>query len=182
MPSSHSQPPSNTPETAEKSAPVVVLQPVARSEAPVLVNLFELYVYDFSEFMPLELKASGRFEIPLSDGWWNEPHHHPFFIRSEDKLVGFALARRGSRVTGASDIMDMAEFFVLRGVRKKNIGSAAAHALLRAIPGRWEIRVRQSNAASRFWSRVAESWPGSHEASTFETADGARWNLLRIEP
>ena len=40
----------------------IALHAIARSDAPVLANLFELYVHDFSEWMPLELKESGRFE------------------------------------------------------------------------------------------------------------------------
>jgi len=183
MLASHSHPSSNALDISSQPAAVVTLRPIARTEAPVLVNLFELYVYDFSEFTPLELKASGRFEIPLADAWWNEPDHHPFFILRDDKLVGFALARKGSRVTSANDVMDIAEFFVMRGERKKNVGLLAAHSLLRTILGRWEIRVRQSNApASQFWSRVAERWSGSYDTSTFETPDGASWNLFRIEP
>ena len=33
-------------------------------DAPILRNLGELYAYDFSETVPLELHASGRFEVP----------------------------------------------------------------------------------------------------------------------
>ena len=67
---------------------MITLKPIARSEAPVLAQLFELYAYDFSEHMPLDLKPSGRFDIPIADAWWSDSDHHPFFLYSDDKLVG----------------------------------------------------------------------------------------------
>lgn len=165
------------------SRDVLKLQPISQIDAPVLAQLFELYAYDFSEFMPLELKASGRFEIPVAEAWWSGAGRHPFFIHYYGKLAGFALVRRGSQVTGDEHVMDMAEFFVVRGARKKHIGQRVAHELLRMFPARWEIRIRQSNvAAASFWTRVAQAWPGAHTTTTFETTDGASWNLIRVGP
>ena len=91
------------------------------------------------------------------------------------------LARRGSRITTATDVMDVAEFFVIRGARGKGVGAAAAHALLAAFPGRWEIRVRQTNPlAKRFWGRVAHTWAGRPVASEAFTAEGVPWDVFRL--
>ena len=90
--------------------------------------------------MPLDLKYNGRFDVAIADEWWTSGAHFPFFIRYGDKLSGFALVRRGSRITGASDVMDIAEFFVVRGARGKRVGIQAAHALFETFLGRWEIR------------------------------------------
>ncbi len=159
----------------------VSLEAIAREQAPILENLFELYCYDFSEHLPLELKPSGRFEIPLADAWWSEADHFPFFIREGAKLVGFALARRGSRVTGASEVMDVAEFFVLRGVRGRGLGARAAQALFAKFATPWEIRVRPSNGqAQRFWSRVVESWLGRALAPEPVLLGDTTWNVLSV--
>src|SRR5262249_44632412 len=146
---------------ATSSLPAV-LEPIGRDEGrPVLLSLFELYAHDFSEFVPLDLNANGRFDIAVSDRWWSRDDHFPFFLKWEGKLAGFALVRRGSRITGAYDVMDMAEFFVVRAARGKRVGTSAAHALFAAFPGTWEIRVRRANApAARFWSRAVEAWTG----------------------
>ncbi|MBV9947285.1 MAG: GNAT family N-acetyltransferase, partial [Myxococcales bacterium] len=155
------------------SEPAVTLEPIAREQETVLQNLFDFYVYDFSEQLPLEIKPSGRFELRVGDAWWTTEGHFAFFVRYAGSLCGFALVRRGSRVTGTADVMDMAEFFVARGLRRRRIGQKAAHALFRAFPGRWEVRVRRSNvSASRFWARVAESWSGRPAASTFYESEG----------
>lgn len=157
------------------------LEEVAPEQAPVLQQLFELYCHDFSEQLPLELKASGRFEIPIGSEWWTRDDHFPFFIRRQDVLAGFALVRRGSRVTSADDVMDVAEFFVVRGARRSGVGAAAAREVFARFPGAWEVRVRTSNrAALAFWSRVVAERSGSPPAPQAFERDGAAWQLLRL--
>jgi predicted acetyltransferase len=180
-----SQPSSSDPDTSTRTAPIrprVVLEPIAKEQAAVLQNLFELYVHDFSEQVPLALEATGRFEVSPGDRWWTDGHY-PFFIRCDEKLCGFALVRRGSRFTGAMDVMDVAEFFVVRGARRKRVGATVAHALFTAFAGGWEIRVRRSNpAALEFWSRATEEWVGRPVARAHVSFEGVDWNVLRIEP
>ncbi len=165
------------------TAPPISLQPITVDHASVLRNLFQLYVYDFSELLPLDLGPSGLFEPPLGEEWWTRDDHFAFFIRSAEagKLVGFALVRRGSRVTDASDVMDVAEFFVVRGARARGVGSAAAHALFARFDAPWEIRVRESNLpAHKFWSRVVSLSQGSPPTAEPFVRDGVRWNMLRV--
>ena len=159
----------------------VVLEPITRESASILHNLFDLYAHDFSEHMPLQIKPSGRFEITPGEVWWTRDDHFPYLIKQREQLAGFALVREGSRVTGASDVMDVAEFFVLRGMRRKGVGRRAAHALFRSFPGAWEIRVRRTNAAAiPFWSRAAETWTGQPPASSPFSIEGVDWDVLRF--
>lgn len=147
----------------------------------VLENLFELYCYDFSEQLPLELKASGRFEIPLDEAWWKRDDHFPFFIMAGSALVGFALARRGSRVSGAAEVMDVAEFFVVRGSRGRGVGARAAQALFAELPSRWEVRVRASNlGALRFWGRAVQGWLGRTLEPASFSLEGVPWHVLSV--
>ncbi len=162
--------------------PPIVLEPIVRDQAFVLANLFELYVHDFSEQVPLDLKPNGRFDVPVDERWWQSDEHFPFFIRTGGKLCGFALVRRGSRVSAVTDVMDLAEFFVVRGARTKGVGTSAAHALFAAFPGGWEIRIRQTNvAAGIFWRKVAERWADGSTTATAYAAAGVDWEVLRLE-
>lgn len=157
----------------------IVLEPVTVDTSPTLLNLFELYAYDFSEHVPLPIKASGRFELTLADAWWTREDHFAYFIQLRGELAGFALVRAGSRVTSASEVMDVAEFFVLRGMRGRGIGRSAAHALFRAFPGAWEVRVRRTNvAAMQFWSGAVESFVGQPVSSRPFSVAGIDWDLL----
>jgi predicted acetyltransferase len=169
-------------ESSNAQVGAVRLESVEHARASVLNQLFELYAHDFSEYVPLQLKASGRFEVAVSELWWTRDDHHPFFTMVNGRLAGFALARRGSKITGDTEVMDVAEFFVVRGERRKGVGQCAAQLLLTQFAGRWEVRVRQSNApALAFWSRllgiVAVQKP---QVSSYSAADVA-WHVLRAE-
>ena len=159
----------------------VILEPLTRDTRSILDNLFELYAYDFSEHTPLPIEASGRFEVSPGDAWWTREGHFGYLIKVGGQLAGFALARTGSRVTSQVDVMDVAEFFVLRGMRGRGIGMSAAHALFGAFPGTWEVRVRRTNvAALAFWSRAVAAWVRHPVASQPFQSEGVDWDVLRF--
>jgi predicted acetyltransferase len=156
----------------------VTLDPIAHSQAAILESLLQLYAHDFSELTPVELTEGGRFAVPLDSRWFTEPAHHPFFVRRGGRLCGFALVRRGSRLTGDAQAMDVAEFFIARGVRRQGVGKAAVRALLELFPGRWEIRIRANNVAAReFWRRALA--PATPSISQVEV-DGVAWEVLQL--
>jgi predicted acetyltransferase len=159
----------------------ITLVPIARERAATLGNLYELYAHDFSEFVPLAIKPSGRFEIVPSERWWQSPLHHPFFIQRGEELCGFALVSRSSHITDASEPMDMSEFFVLRSVRHAGVGSAAAQALFDMFPGAWEVRVRANNlAAFAFWSRVLTQRLASALDASEHVRSGVHWRVFNF--
>ena len=69
-------------------------------ERGALANLMQLYVYDWSELMPLDVGPTGRFaEHPL-DGYWQDDWRHPFLLRVDGKLAGFALVASAAASPG----------------------------------------------------------------------------------
>lgn len=135
--------------------------PAAAEDQPVLANLLELYAHDFSEFLDLDLNHEGRFGYDKLPLYWQDPGRHPFLIRWNGKLAGFALVKRGSEISADESVWDMAEFFVLRRYRKQGIGVTAAHNIWSRFPGNWEVRVMQSNkAATTFWQRAIAKFTG----------------------
>jgi len=146
-----------------------------RSDKKALENLFQLYAYDFSEILPLDVDEAGRFEAPPLDAYWSEPWRFPFLIRVNEHLAGFALVDRRSRLSTADDVWDMAEFFVLRGHRRAGLGMAAAHDLFSTHPGPWELRQANANAAATsFWRSVISSY--TRGAFKEEVVDDERWH------
>jgi predicted acetyltransferase len=160
----------------------VKLVSMGLEQARVLRNLFELYVHDFSEQVPIALKPNGRFDLPLDERYWSADDHFAYFVYEASELVGFALVRRGSRVTSEPDVMDVAEFFVVRGARRRGVGSAAAHALFESMPMRWEIRIRRTNVAARqFWLSAARDWLGAEPVPSAFEAQGVAWELITLD-
>ena len=134
---------------------VVVLEPVAEDDKPVLVNLMQLYRYDLSEFRGYELSEHGTFIYRYLDHYWVEPGRHAFFVKVDGRLAGFALARE---VDGEYEV---AEFFVARRHRRGGVGRQAALLLFARLPGRWSLFHDDANEpAGRFWSQVVAQASG----------------------
>ena len=147
----------------------VSIERATRAEAGVLDNLLELYMHDMSVAFPLELGANGRFGYEHLASYWSDPQRRfAFLIRCDARLAGFALATRGSPVTEDPQVLDVAEFFVLRRARRSGVGRRAAHLLWQALPGEWTVRASEGNpGAVPFWARaVAEFSSGNATEST----------------
>ena len=145
----------------------VDLSPIAIESAPTLANLLELYAHDLSVVFDLEIGPDGRFGYPQLPLYWSEPaRRFPFFILADTKLAGFALLTRGSPASSDAQVMDMAEFFVLRTQRRNGIGARAASQLFGLYPGPWTVRAATSNApAVQFWRRTIGTHCGDEPAT-----------------
>ena len=134
---------------------MISLDPARPEERLPLANLLQLYSYDWSALLPLDVGDDGRFDDYPLDAYWQDDWRHPFLIRADGKLAGFALVSLRSRLTGAAGVADMAEFFVMRRYRRRGVGLGAASAAFDRFKGRWEVRQRPDNVeATAFWRRV----------------------------
>src|SRR3974390_2519701 len=118
--------------------PNLDLIPVGQDQQPVLANMLELYAHDFSEFLPIELGNDGRFGYKNLPLYWSDSNRQPFLARVQDRLAGLVLVKRGSEISANRDVWDMAEFFVLRGYRRRGVGTELAAKVWRYCPGCWE--------------------------------------------
>ena len=156
--------------------------PATAEQEPLLANLLELYAHDFSEFYDVEIGADGRFGYKHLPLYWSEPGRHPVLVWVESKLAGLVLVKRGSNVSGNENVWDMAEFFVLRGYRRRGIGTHIAHEVWRRFPGLWEIRVMESNiSAQHFWESTISLFMGVAFHPIRVEKDGQRWKLFSFE-
>lgn len=131
------------------------LVPAGPADQPVLLQLAEYYAYDFSDLLDLDVDDSGRFGSGRLGRHFADPVCHPFLIRVDGKLAGFAIHEGRSRLTGAARVNDVAEFFVMKKHRKRAVGARAAVALFDRFAGRWEVRQVPANVgATAFWRKV----------------------------
>jgi predicted acetyltransferase len=158
-----------------RSAQIEVI-PATAEQMPIVANLIQLYAHDFSEFHHLELDADGRFGYDPLPLYWSEPRRHPFLVRVDGNLAGFVLVKSNGAV------WDMAEFFVVRGYRRRGIGTALALDIWKRFPGPWEVRVMQSNhSALHFWNRAISEFTGAPlQPVRFEKA-GESWRLFSFD-
>lgn len=129
-----------------------------------LSRLMELYSYDFSEFLPLDVNEEGYFGYPQLDEYWTDPNRHPFFVKVDDKLAGFVLVRSfPTSETGHTH--SIAEFFVMKRYRRHGIGKSVAHQIFHMFTGKWEVFQLKSNLpAQAFWrSTICEFTNNQYE-------------------
>lgn len=148
----------------------VTVEPVPLEQKPVLARLLQLYLYDFTEFVPLPLNEEGEYPYAYLSAYWAPAlgeERHAYFIRVDGELAGFAMVRV------VNDTNVMSEFFVLRPYRRGGAGTGAAKAVFAAHPGRWIVHQHPRNlAAQAFWRRVIGEVTGG-EFEEFCEADGA---------
>lgn len=145
---------------------------IARPEdQPIVENLARFYVYDmyrhcgFIEDAFWKVPENGLFECVDLSSYWNEPGRHPFIIRVDEELAGFALV---NKVGSSSDVdWNMGEFFVVSKFQGRGVGRRAAKMIFDRFPGVWEVRqIPQNQPAVDFWEKVVSEYTnGDYERS-----------------
>jgi predicted acetyltransferase len=166
-------------ETVTKpSPPQIELVPASPEQEPILANLLQLYIHDFSELVEIDTEADGRFAYPQLPLYWSDPGRYAFLVKVDGELAGFVLVKTGSEW----DVRDMAEFFVMRRYRRRGVGMHVAHEVWRILPGPWEVRVMERNTpAQRFWARAVSSFTGLPAVPVRVEQDGQVWQLFSFE-
>jgi predicted acetyltransferase len=141
----------------------VGLVSVDRSHRAVLENLGQLYRYDLSE-------AYGH--LPNPDGTFNnrrldlflagaDPEHRAWLITAAGSVCGFVMTAPNGR--GGTSVAD---FFVVRALRRSGVGRKAARQVISLFPGSWSIGFQTYNPGTqRFWSQVASDVAGDQWAT-----------------
>ena len=151
-------------------------------QEPVLANLLELYIHDFTEFFDVQLDANGRFGYPQLSLYWIDSNRRPFLVTVDGHLAGFVFVSKGSRISGDENIWDVAEFFIVSGYRRLGIGKQVAHKIWKKFQGKWEVRViDQNQQAKKFWSRAISEFTGKTIDPICFDKDGKSWHVFSFE-
>jgi predicted acetyltransferase len=133
-------------------AGAVTVVPVDGSMRAVVERLAQLERHDLSEVLGWMPDDAGHFEVPRLDRFFTEPGHEAHLIRVDGALAGFCLVRPIE-----DDVAFIHSFFVVRGMRRRGVGRAAAAELLARRRGRWAIAFLEQYAeVGPFWRAVAE--------------------------
>jgi predicted acetyltransferase len=146
----------------------ITLPSAAALDKLALANLMQLYYYDLSEVNGADVDGTGRFDSLRLDMYWTEADYHPFLICIDDRLAGFALVNRLSRLHNPFDGHSVADFFVMRRYRRQGVGRTAAMMLFDRFPGAWEVSSSADNVPGHvFWRGVVDHYTGGHYAETW---------------
>ena len=162
----------------------VTLDALTETDAELLGNLLELYIHDLSAmFLQVEIGEDGRFGYPQMTSYLSgSGRRFAFLVRCDQRIAGFALVKHGSPAAEGPDVLDVAEFFVLRKYRGRGVGRAAAKLLWDRLPGSWTVRASGKNPeAISFW-RAAVATYTNDSAREFEHVDGSgTWTVFSFE-
>ncbi len=162
----------------------LTLETLVPEDGELLGNLLELYIHDLSAiFTRVELDARGRFGYPSLPAYLSgRTDRFAFLIRCGGRVAGFSLAQRGSPVADDPNVLDVAEFFVLRRFREHGVGRAAAALLWDRLPGTWTIRARVDNArAVPFWRRAVAAYTRGTGTEREHCDGSSTWRVFSFD-
>ncbi|WP_256973810.1 GNAT family N-acetyltransferase [Brevibacillus brevis] len=125
-----------------------------------LSNLLQFYIYDFSEFMDLQIEDNGKFgEYPLNE-YWTDCSRFPYLILLHEKIAGFVLVKLIDRDENNS-YFSIIEFFIMKRFRRTGLGKQVAKDIFNMHKGPWEVYQIDSNEPARhFWKKTIEEYTG----------------------
>ena len=135
------------------------LLPAANEHKPVLENLMQFYVYDFSEFIKYDVENTGLFApYPHLEDYWKEgSYKYPYIIKVDEKYAGFVLVKFIE--SGERNYFSIAEFFIMKKYRREGIGKAIAFRIFNLHTGEWEVFQKDTNKpAQLFWNKIINEY------------------------
>ncbi|KRN27010.1 GNAT family N-acetyltransferase [Liquorilactobacillus mali] len=147
----------------------VTLKEVSQEQEQTLQNLFQLYEYEFSAYVPsLQVNSDGLFKSANLMDYWKGSYYHAFFILADDKIAGFALVREAN-----NDQPNFIEqFFVLHYFSGKGIGKRAANTIFDSFPGKWQVlQIKNNYPAQAFWRNVITEYTNNNFEERYDKED-----------
>ncbi|NBH02272.1 GNAT family N-acetyltransferase [Amycolatopsis sp. SID8362] len=142
-------------------------------------RLGQLERHELSRFTGDLPGPDGQFDFPRLSRFFTDTDHHAYLIHSGEQLAGFCLVRP---FDGGSSFIH--SFFVVRALRQRGVGLAAATDLLRSRRGRWAIAfVEENEPAARFWREVATDVVGNSWTKELRRAPntGRTFTFLHVD-
>jgi len=164
----------------------ISLELIKIEEKQVLKNLGELYIYELSQNTPIDVDDSGLYnDFDDLDLYWTDKNRHPYFIKVDNKLAGFALVFDGRQIEKIQSNYSIDEFFIMHKYKRQGVGKHCGKYLFEKFKGKWQIWFHPSNKdAKSFWTNLVDEYTnGSYEIVKNDTPfyDGIIGNTLVFE-
>lgn len=122
----------------------------------VIMNMFQYYIYDMSEYTKFSPNPDGTYQVDESlvqlSTYFEAEDHYPYMIMVDGQVAGFSLLRV---FPYNKEYYDIGQFFVLRKYKGQGVGREAFRLSVKKHPGNWITRVLPNNeGAFKFWEKV----------------------------
>lgn len=147
----------------------LLLDRITENEKESFKNLIQLFAYDFSELIDMDVDDNGLYPaLKDMDDYYTQPEYVSFFIRISGKLAGLAVIK----FIKEENTSYLRHFFVMRKYRKLKVGQIASHMIFDSFPGKWRVSQFDFNEpAINFWRKVIERYTNC-EYVEIRRADG----------
>lgn len=149
-------------------------------DKPILQRMMEFYQYDFSEYDDNDLDLNGIYGYPWLDHYWWEQGRHAFIVRVDGKLAGFVLVNQFTYLSNSE--WSIAEFFIMRKYRRKDVGKTAAFFIFDMFRGIWEVHQLENNVPSQqFWRKIISEYTHGQYLETFINNERSRGPIQQFD-
>lgn len=122
----------------------------------LFLNLFNLYLYDLSEFSGEDLLEEGTYDPTNTYLYLERDELHPFLIQYEGKVIGFVLMCSPPYVPENVDYT-VQELFLIKKYRGQGLAAQAVDLVFAQFQGRFQVGQLANNAAAvSFWKKYYE--------------------------
>jgi predicted acetyltransferase len=145
---------------------MIELVRVLKDEEQTLHTLMQFYIYEFAQYLPsITLEENGLYKPFDLTPYWSLPNHHPFFIKKDNELIGFALVESATK-TEPNTIL---EFFIIRKYNGKGFGKLAATKLFNMFSGKWHItQIEKNYPAQAFWRNIISTFTNGNYSERYD--------------
>ncbi|MFD1178016.1 GNAT family N-acetyltransferase [Paenibacillus puldeungensis] len=131
----------------------IELTTITKEHLDTFLNLYNLYLYDLSEFTGEDSLDTGLYDLEDNHLYVERDELHPFFITYEGRNIGFVLVCAPPFVPKEVDFT-IQEMFLLRKYRGMGIAKAVVERILERFHGKIRVDQLANNmAAVHFWKK-----------------------------
>ncbi|WP_440117781.1 GNAT family N-acetyltransferase [Paenibacillus sp. QZ-Y1] len=140
---------------------------ILAEQKELFLNLYNLYLYDLSEFSGEDLLEEGKYDPTNTYLYLERGELHPFFIQYEDKVIGFVLICSPPYVPEDVDYT-VQELFLVKKYRGQGLAKKAIDLVFAQFQGKFKVeQFADNSAAVLFWKRYYEQHQIEHIQSEY---------------
>jgi len=131
---------------------------VKKEEKEILNNILQKYLYEFSQYIDVDLNNYGLYNYKYLNDYWIEEKKYAYFIKKDGNLIGFLMINNVPEINLEMNY-SITEFFITYKYRRKGIGKYVVNYILEKFKGKWQIKYNPKNEVSKiFWNKIVNGY------------------------